>query len=207
MSEPTEFDAVPLSAVTVPVFSKPEKPVQNKVWLISDTHANHDEIKTYCQRPDNFTDRIVKACQRMIKPQDILIHVGDVAIGSPESAVKFVQSLPGTKWLIRGNHDHESYTWWIRAGFAAACDGMLFRKVWISHKPAKFLPQGAILNVHGHLHNVWHGFGPPGSRDWRPQPWHRLFAVEYTNYQPVEFDKFISQSDKFQARGKTVKNQ
>jgi hypothetical protein len=32
-------------------------------------------------------------------------------------------------------------------------------------------------------------------------PWQRLFAVEYTDYRPVEFDKFIHRPDKYQARG------
>jgi calcineurin-like phosphoesterase family protein len=175
-----------------------------KVWLISDTHANHDKIKTYCDRPDNFTDLIVKNCQRIVQPDDILIHLGDVAIGPPEGAVKFVRSLPGVKWLIRGNHDSESPTWWVKAGFSAACDGMLFRKVWLSHHPAPVLPEGAVLNVHGHLHNVWDGFKPPNMGEFAPAPWRRLFAVEYTNYSPVEFDKFVNKPDKYKARGKVV---
>jgi hypothetical protein len=28
-----------------------------------------------------------------------------------------------------------------------------------------------------------------------------LFAIEYTGYKPVEFDKFIAKPDKYQARG------
>src|SRR5579859_3947400 len=32
-------------------------------------------------------------------------------------------------------------------------------------------------------------------------PWQRLFAVEYTDYRPVEFNKFIAHPEKYQARG------
>ncbi len=173
-----------------------------KVYLIADTHANHANIKTYCDRPDNFTDMIVKNCQRMVKADDILIHLGDVAIGPPASAVNFVQSLPGIKWLVRGNHDGESYTWWVRAGFSAVCDGMVFRHCWLTHRPANRLPDGTTLNLHGHLHNVWHGFKPDNAGEYKPAPWRRLFALEYTSYAPVEFDKFVSQPEKFQATGK-----
>ena len=173
-----------------------------KVWLISDTHANHDKIKTYCDRPDNFTELIIRNCQQRVKPDDVLIHLGDVAIGPPEGAIKFVQALPGIKWLVRGNHDGESYGWWLKAGFQQVCDGMVFRHCWLTHRPANSLPDGTTLNLHGHLHNVWHGFKPDNAGEYAPAPWRRLFAVEYTGYAPVEFDKFVSQPDRWQARGK-----
>jgi hypothetical protein len=32
-------------------------------------------------------------------------------------------------------------------------------------------------------------------------PWQRLFAIEYTDYRPVEFNKFVSHPDKYQSRG------
>jgi calcineurin-like phosphoesterase family protein len=37
------------------------------VYLISDTHFNHDAIATYCDRPADFTERILHnyATQRM----------------------------------------------------------------------------------------------------------------------------------------------
>lgn len=176
-----------------------------KVWLIADTHANHeDKMKTYCQRPTGYTDMIIRNCRDRVAATDILIHLGDVAIGPPADAIKFVQALPGIKWLIRGNHDGESPLWWIRAGFASVVDAMIFRHVWLTHKPAAALPEGTVLNVHGHLHNVWDGFRPPNAADWVPMPWQRLFAVEYTGYAPVEFDKFVNKPDKYQARGKTA---
>jgi calcineurin-like phosphoesterase family protein len=107
---------------------------------------------------------------------------------------------------------------------------MVFRNVLLTHEPANAiivkdghlpykslnetgLPLDCTLNVHGHLHNIWDGFSSQERMERDKEllgvdygrrlkhPWQRLFAVEYTNYMPVNFDKFISQPDKYQSRG------
>ena len=175
---------------------------------------NHDNIKTYCQRPDNFTPLTIRNIQNTVKPEDTVIHNGDVFMGKPGGWDEIRKELPGTWWLIRGNHDHRTSAWWCDHGFAFCADAMIFRGVWFTHKPSLFLPEGCTLNIHGHLHNIWDGFAPDDPRDVKgtqefliseqgrlPQPWHRLFAVEYTAYQPVEMDKFIAHPDKYNSRG------
>jgi calcineurin-like phosphoesterase family protein len=186
------------------------------VFLVSDTHFNHQNIATYCDRPANFTEIIVKRWRETVKPEDTVIHLGDVQIGKKAVEHDIISTLPGRKILIRGNHDRQwSNTRWMQAGFDFACDGMVFRQCWLTHEPASALPAGTVLNLHGHLHNIWHGFHPndPKGEDQYfaetlmtmhkklKQDWQRLFAIEYTDYRPVEFDKFVSQPDRYQARG------
>lgn len=182
------------------------------VYIISDTHFNHDKIKTYCDRPDNFTEKIVQNWRKTVKPEDLVLHLGDVFIGKQEGWNYIYPFLPGRKVLVRGNHDrNHSNGWWMEHGFDFSCDGMLFRSVWLSHEPAQSLPEGAVLNFHGHLHNIWHGFhknaeeGSSENETWKTQrlrsDWQRLFAIEYTNYMPVNFDKFLHKPDQFQAKG------
>lgn len=181
-----------------------------KFYLISDTHLKHANMKTYCDRPENFTELIIRNCKQIIRPEDTLIHLGDVAIGKLDDWAGLIYEIPGRKILIRGNHDrNRSNSWWMDNGFTFACDGMRFRGCWLTHEPYDGpLPAGTNLNIHGHLHNIWHGFKPNGGGD-NPQwsetglqfPWQRLFAVEYTNYMPVEFDKFVAHPDKYLARG------
>lgn len=135
-----------------------------------------------------------------------MIHLGDVFIGSAEGWREIWPQLTGRKMLVRGNHDRQrSLTWWMENGFDGAVDSMIFRRMWLTHEPAKFLPDGCELNIHGHLHNIWHGFQPEGQPIERKlhNEWQRLFAVEYTGYAPVEFEKFWRQPDKFNARGLT----
>lgn len=132
-------------------------------------------------------------------------------IGKAEGWKEIYPRLPGRKTLVRGNHDKHSNSWYMNNGFDFSCDAMLFRNIWFTHKPADFLPDGAELNIHGHLHNIWHGFHKQSSLDspehltWQTQrlanDWQRLFAVEYTNYNLVELNKFISNPNKYKATG------
>lgn len=187
-----------------------------KTYLISDCHLNHAKIKTWCQRPDDFTERIDHNVMHTLKPGDLLLNLGDMGIGEPELYMKTVR-----KWkdygirhvLVRGNHDQKSPQWYMDNGFDFCCDAMIYRGAWLTHKPwLGELPEGTHVNVHGHLHNVWNGFLPTDPEKEQEEfvfaakngkllrTFHRLFAVEYTNYFPVEFDKFIAKPDKYQAR-------
>ena len=189
-----------------------------KTYLIADTHFNHAKIATYCDRPENFTNLIERGWSQTVKSKDVVIHLGDVTIGGPKgaaAAADLLYVLPGRKILVRGNHDRQhSNVWWMTHGFDFACDSMTFRGCLLTHEPyaAPALPPGVVLNIHGHLHNIWHGFHPNASVDGYEEeemkylnrlkhPWQRLFAIEYTGYHPVEFEKFVSQPDKFFARG------
>lgn len=184
-----------------------------KFYLISDTHFNHGNIATYCDRPSNFTELLIRNWQRTVKEEDTVIHLGDVFIGRVEGWKEIYTQLPGKKILVRGNHDRKrSVSWWADNGFDFACDSMMFRNIWLTHEPAHKLLQehldNGVGNIHGHLHNIWHGFhknDPTTNHAWETKrlyhPWQRLFAVEYTNYHPVEFDKFVNHPDKYQARG------
>ena len=181
-----------------------------RTLLISDTHFKHENMKTHCDRPANFTERLIKNWHQRVSPEDVIIHLGDVAIGRLEGWKWIVPSLPGRKILIRGNHDrNRSPYWWMANGFDFACDSMIYRGCWLTHEPAIAMPAGCVLNLHGHLHNVWHGFaaealvGPNAEylRTHLKEPWQRLFAVEYTDYCPIEFDEFVAHPDKYQARG------
>jgi calcineurin-like phosphoesterase family protein len=190
----------------------PEEEETMKIYLVSDTHLNHANMTTYCQRPPDFTEQIIKNWQNIVKPEDTVIHLGDVLIGKKSEWI--MPSLPGRKILIRGNHDRQwSNTRWMQAGFDFVCDGLAFRQCWLTHEPADALPAGTNLNIHGHLHNIWDGFHSPErlqrDKDFLgidptkqlKHGWQRLFAVEYTNYRPVEFDKFVAQPDKYKAVG------
>ena len=174
-----------------------------KYFLISDTHLNHANISTYCDRPENFTELILKRWNERVRPEDTVIHLGDVAIGPRKHIAEQIRLLNGKKILVRGNHDlHSSVGWWADNGFDFACDGMVFKGCLLTHHPALSLPRSCKINIHGHLHNIWHGFTPNGRKPTEPHlPWHRLFAIEYTSYYPIRFDDFVSHPDRYQARG------
>lgn len=192
----------------------PTEDVMSNVWLLADTHLNHDQIKTYCQRPEDFTQRIHRNVMSTVKPGDTLLHLGDVGIGDAEGFMELVRQWPGHKVLVRGNHDSKSCQWYVDHGFDMACDAMVYRSCWLTHRPwTDPLPKGTNLNLHGHLHNVWDGFLAHDETQADefyeayksgklPREYNRLFSVEYTDYRPVEFNKFVAKPDKYKARGR-----
>ncbi len=186
-----------------------------KTWLITDTHLNHDNIKTYCQRPDDHSELTDRNVHRLVQPGDLLIHMGDVGCVKESVFMPTVKAWPGRKILVRGNHDGKSCQWYMENGFDFACDGLMYRGVWLTHKPWRgVLPEGTQINVHGHLHNVWHGFGKDDPEARKMEfflpfehgklefSWQRLLSHEYTNYMPVEFDKFVQKGHRlYQSMG------
>ena len=180
-----------------------------KYFLFADSHLNHANIATYCDRPKGFTNTIIKHWNERVTPDDTVIHLGDVAIG-PRALVEFqIRRLAGRKALIRGNHDRSSScSWWADHGFDFVCDSMVIHNCLLTHEPFSHKYDGWDLNIHGHLHNLWNKpvlaanqeeFG--STQTHLKHPWQRLFACEYTNYYPIEFREFIDHPDKYQARG------
>lgn len=167
-------------------------------YLFSDSHFNHENIATYCKRPANFTEIIIQRWNEIVKPEDLVIHLGDVMIG--KKAEWIIPSLTGRKVLIRGNHDREKGSqWWMEHGFDFCCEAMVYRRCWLTHEPyrGETLPYGCEVNIHGHLHNFMETSNH--AKEFQAKPWHRLFACEYTDYRPIEFNKFLFHPEKFRA--------
>lgn len=155
-----------------------------KTWLITDTHFNHAMLSERGHRPDGFTEKICAQWKRLVGPHDLVYHLGDVILGKNGELAGILDGLPGIKFLVRGNHDHESNGWYLRNGFSFVAQGILHGGVWLTHSPQANLPDGAVLNVHGHLHaSDHHGTDFPSHC--------KLLAIENTDYCPVEFDKFV----------------
>lgn len=155
----------------------------NKEWLITDTHFDHENIGVFCDRPDGWMDKIIKNWQRIVKPEDVVVHLGDVQVGRGHNLKNLMASLPGTKILVIGNHDTKSPPWYMRNGFAFACDLIAYKGVTFSHHPLRSLIEGTDINVHGHVHNT----------AWNPtEDFQRLLAIEHVNYSPVDLWKWIN---------------
>ena len=163
-----------------------------KVWVITDTHFNHEKLKTYCQRPDNFTDLIIKNWNQVVGSEDLVIHLGDVIIGDRRSWKGIRACLPGKIALVMGNHDRDhSATWWMENGMDFACQGMVFRNIWLTHEPSNALAPGCDWNVHGHIHT---------SEYYPPHKFNRLLKIEH-DYRPVAFEKLLKVTEfKYQTK-------
>ena len=179
--------------------------MNNKLWLISDTHFGHSNIVRYQQRPTNHEVIMLSEWARRVGERDQILHLGDVALGSNGNARRWldvVRRMPGEKYLILGNHDNPSALDFARAGFDIVPE-FVHQGVAFSHRPIApragyddlhrrpfdaeehpLLAEDWIVNIHGHTHaNVWnpdHDGEPLTDRSYLN------VCVEHTGYAPVQ---------------------
>jgi calcineurin-like phosphoesterase family protein len=167
-----------------------------RFWVISDTHLGHDAptspMITKCGRPSDFSIRICNNLAEMMLEDDILIHLGDFCFGNDEMHHDGLNVIPGTKWLVRGNHDRKQNSWYLTHGWSMVCDTFEMtrygKKLIFSHKPLIIEPN--VINIHGHFHNNDHRSCEPGLTDILT-PNHVLLVLEDNDYRPWRLDKLI----------------
>lgn len=126
-----------------------------RYFVISDTHFGHTKMQEKCGRPDGFEDAILKNLATLTTPTDIMIHLGDIAWGKHEYWMgKFMEFCRGTKWLVKGNHDSHTNSWYHDHGWHFVGDAIQLdvfgERLLFTHRPIA-APKG-MVNVHGHLH-------------------------------------------------------
>lgn len=131
------------------------------IYFISDTHFNHANIIKYCNRPfkyvEEMNETLIDNWNNTIKESDTIYHLGDLALGKSNEIKGLVNRLIGKKYLIRGNHDRWSVSFYEELGFEVlkfAPIKLDEYKLILSHVPIpdKIIPKGYI-NLHGHIHD------------------------------------------------------
>ena len=153
-------------------------------FFISDTHFGHHRLWESGRRIKHFDEKIIKSWKNNVKDNDTVIHLGDVLIANKRSWPYYLDGLPGKKILTVGNHDHESYSWYMDHGFDFACECFTWEiyglNILFSHIPLMNLHYSDI-NIHGHLHEGTHRGPSPTDR-------HVLISMELQNYQLVTLE-------------------
>lgn len=175
------------------------------IWVISDTHFRHSNILTFIDsasgtlvRGDRFKDidemdeHMFERWNSVVKPGDIVYHLGDVVMGDKEWFKKNWPKLNGSKRLIVGNHDDIPFL--SSGGFFAKVQmwrmwtefGLVFSHV--PMHPSNLLrmvkkdgkwPEDcdSLVNIHGHIHQNPSPEGP-----------YRNVSVEAIDYTPVNIE-------------------
>ena len=165
-------------------------------YVFTDSHFAHENIRKYCNRPDNCETRMINNLYKL-KSTDTLIHLGDVYYfrEGVEPFIKQMKNLPCKKILVKGNHDRNSDNWYVKyGGFDWVVNSFSLKygkmEILFSHKPRYDLEAGVDLVIHGHLHNnnVHNEYF-----DYLVHNKSFLIAVEYTDYAPINLDKVIRQ--------------
>jgi len=182
------------------------------IWLISDTHFNHANILKFTDsktgnpvRPgfddvNHMNEFMIERWNNVVKPGDIVYHLGDVVMGDKQWMNTHFNRLNGSKRLIVGNHDDIKFL----------CSGGWFKKVsmWrqfkeynllLSHAPlhpmsaSRGRPDQAyeMVNVHGHIHQ---NASPAGA--------YINMSVEAINYTPQNIEDVAKNAKKMIERSK-----
>lgn len=154
------------------------------IWITADQHFNHTNIIKYCDRPFDSVQAMNKhmfeAWNRIVRPQDIVLHLGDFALQMDEAAVtQLVSKLNGKIILIRGNHDRFGVAKYKRCGFLDVKKKMEFGNFILTHRPLPKEELNDKINFHGHTHNP--------VRDYSSNQIN--MGVEAWDYSPVNFIK------------------
>lgn len=177
------------------------------ISIISDTHFNHKNIQEYCNRPDGWTKQLIE--NMAVIQSDILIHLGDVSLGNDPKWHNFVtESFTRKNWLVLGNHDGKSMSWYLNHGWDFVARNFTIYyyglRILFSHRPYPFPPMKTItrelardvahsevmvdkersnfdINIAGHVHN----------RRVKLETWQKPFILEEQDYKPIDLKEFL----------------
>lgn len=168
------------------------------IWFISDHHFFHENILKFVGddgariRPefssvDEMNWHMVEQWNSVVKPQDKVWHLGDVAFKTTEKAAELenlLQKLHGHKRMLVGNHDNLKSPALLRHFEKIELwKGFKDEGFTCSHIPLRLdsLRDGTV-NVHGHIHQNLMG-----------EPGYVNVCVEVRNYTPVHMDQLVKE--------------
>lgn len=154
-------------------------------WITADSHYLHRRICEYSARctpafptPESIDQLMRDNWCALVKPNDTVLHLGDLGFFDSREHYPWLEGLPGRKMYVRGNHCSKlSPEWLAEHGFAEiaspslSVDGV---EILFTHYPQRNLKPNQA-NVHGHQHN-----GPSDN-----SLSHLNACVELWHYAPV----------------------
>ena len=134
--------------------------------------------------------------RKLVQPEDAILHLGDLAVwyGSEQRDwLEMASTLPGKKFMLRGNHDRlkdsefASYGFTIIPEFIQKIDG---KRVLFSHYPDT-TRDGWDINIHGHIHTgEYHLEELPDVTANINRKWINV-SVEVMDYKPIKLGDLI----------------
>lgn len=146
-----------------------------QVYFCSDLHFGHKNIakfrEEFIDSEEENRQLIKDDWNKRVKKNDTVYVLGDACF-TMETVSDF-ETLPGTKILIRGNHDLLDTEVYLK--YFQSIYGLLkYKEFWLSHAPIHPDELRGKINLHGHVHyasindkryfnccceNLWKNFG------------------------------------------------
>ena len=173
------------------------------IWFTSDTHFSH--TPEFLWGPRGFSnvsemnEAIIERWNSVVKPEDIVYHLGDVMLSDNITGMECFKRLNGQIFLIYGNHDTDTrknllftelrgkmlggwYAWLIKYDKFS---------IYMSHYPTltanydeKHFNQH-VINLHGHTHQQANFLYPNN-------PFMYHVGVDSHNCTPVHIDEVMA---------------
>lgn len=169
----------------------------SRVYFTSDTHFNHTNIISYCQRPfknvDEMNERIIANWNEVVGENDIIFHLGDFCLGGAAEWTRLLERLNGKIYLIMGNHDRKK----IRQGFMDRFEHVAMQmhievgkqRIYLNHYPFLCFEGGYkdVWQLFGHVHTRKTNTGIDAGRLKYLYPTQYDVGVDNNNFAPVSF--------------------
>lgn len=145
-------------------------------------------------------EALIERWNSVVKPDDIVFHLGDFAFATNSRWKEIIQRLNGNIYLIVGNHDeirypgHQVFELFegVTTQLALKIDN---RHVYLNHYP--FLcyggtyrnPKQAVIQLFGHIHSGPNCEGADTNRLVNLFPYQYDVGVDNNNYTPVSWQQ------------------
>ncbi len=164
-------------------------------YFISDTHFDHANVIKYCNRPfknvEDMNEVIINNWNSVVGKDDIIYHLGDFAFYI-QDLCETVNRLNGKIFLIRGNHDRKTITYYNNSGLEIIPTQTKLDeyKIILSHRPLMDdqIPSGYI-NVHGHIHERYLQDIYPSESYSKEK--HFNASADVIEFKPISVDKLL----------------
>lgn len=160
----------------------------SKTYIITDTHFNGNVYSN----PD-YTNTIFNYWSTIVGPEDTIIHGGDICSGSWNKVSERINEMPGTKILVRGNHDGAKDEKYLES-FDEVHSTYVKDDVVYSHYPVDAEIYNCKYNIFGHFHRY-----PKNMKDSLVRRYKDFFDFKRNftfcivdwEYKPVEVQVFL----------------
>jgi calcineurin-like phosphoesterase family protein len=167
--------------------------MENRIFVISDTHFNHKNVIAYCNRPfssvEEMNTSLIKSWNDAVSDNDIVVFCGDFCLAAYDSKNKAAEKvshwasmLNGRKIIVKGNHDNLKVDYTTCGFVRQAVNILRIGDFVFVHDLSKV--KGVDINpscdavFYGHIHNKDYSFELP--------PSYMNVCVERIAYKPFD---------------------
>ncbi|WP_396190170.1 metallophosphoesterase [Flavobacterium sp.] len=124
----------------------------SNVWFCSDLHFGHKNIQKFRKHVSSEEDNRMQIkfdWHSLVTKRDTVYVLGDACFTM--DTIDEFSTLPGKKFLIRGNHDLLNTSVYLKY-FEEVYGLFKYKEFWLSHAPIHPDELRNKINLHGHVH-------------------------------------------------------